>query len=118
MDFTNVNALQARAYMAKSGIQEEHLAKIVVRSRKNGARNPFARENQEVTEAGVMKSPMLADPVRELHHYPVTDWAVAFLLSNEQRARNSRTSPSGSPASATAWTPISWGIRTWPPISP
>jgi acetyl-CoA C-acetyltransferase len=87
MDFTNVNALQARAYQAKSGIREEHLAKIVVRSRKNGARNPFARENRMVTETEVMKSPMLADPLRELHHYPVTDWAVAFLLSNEERAK-------------------------------
>jgi acetyl-CoA C-acetyltransferase len=93
MDFTNVNALQARAYMAKSGIQEEHLARIVVRSRKNGARNPYARENRMVTETEVMKSPMLADPVRELHHYPVTDWAVAFLLSNEERAREFTDKP-------------------------
>jgi acetyl-CoA C-acetyltransferase len=35
----------------------------------------------------VMKSPFLSDPVRELHHYPVTDWAVAILLSSEGRAR-------------------------------
>lgn len=93
MDFTNVNALQARAYMAKSGIQEEHLARIVVRSRKNGALNPYARENPMVTGTEVMKSPMLADPVRELHHYPVTDWAVAFLLSNEERAQEFTDKP-------------------------
>ncbi len=86
MDFTNVNAFQARAYMAKSGIKEEHLARIVVRSRKNGARNPHARENKMVSEEEVMKSPLLADPIRELHHYPITDWAVALLLSNEERA--------------------------------
>ena len=86
MDFTNVNAFQARAYMAKSGIKEEHLARIVVRSRKNGARNPHARENKMVSEEEVMKSPLLADPIRELHHYPITDWTVALLLSNEERA--------------------------------
>ena len=93
MDFTNVNAFQARAYMAKSGIKEEHLARIVVRSRKNGARNPHARENKMVSEEEVMKSPLLADPIRELHHYPITDWTVALLLSNEERAREFTDNP-------------------------
>jgi acetyl-CoA C-acetyltransferase len=93
MDFTNVNALQARAYMAGSGIQEEHLARIVVRSRKNGARNPHARENKMVTEAEVMQSPLLADPIRELHHYPVTDWAAAVLLCQETRAKEFTDKP-------------------------
>ena len=93
MDFTNVNALQARAYMANSGIGEEHLARIVVRSRKNAARNPHARKNPMVTEEDVMKSPFLSDPIRELHHYPVTDWAVAMLLSREERAREFTDKP-------------------------
>jgi acetyl-CoA C-acetyltransferase len=93
MDFTNVNALQARVYMARSWIQEEHLARIVVRSRKKGARNPYARENRMVTEAEVMQSPLLADPIRELHHYPVTDWAAAVLLCNEARAKEFTDKP-------------------------
>ena len=93
MDFTNVNGFQARAYMNRSGIRDEHLARIVVRSRKNGARNPFARENKMVTEEEVMKSPFLADPIRELHHYPVTDWAVALLLCCEERAREFTDKP-------------------------
>jgi acetyl-CoA C-acetyltransferase len=28
---------------------------------------------------------MLADPIRELHYYPVTDWAVVMLLCSEER---------------------------------
>jgi len=93
LDFTNVNALQARAYMLKSGITEEHLAKIVVRSRINAAKNPYARENGMVTEKEAMNSPFLADPIRELHHYPVTDWAVAMLLSSEERAKEFTDKP-------------------------
>jgi acetyl-CoA C-acetyltransferase len=85
LDFVNTNALQAREYMAKSGVTEEQLARIVVRARKNGAKNPYARENRLIAEAEVMKSPMLADPIRELHYYPVTDWAVAMLLCSEER---------------------------------
>lgn len=87
LDFLNVNALQARAYMAKSGVTDAHLADIVVRSRKNAARNPFARPNPMVTREEVMASPFLADPIRELHAWPVTDWAVGMLLCCEERAR-------------------------------
>jgi acetyl-CoA C-acetyltransferase len=86
LDFVNASAFQAREYMAQSGVAEEHLARIVVRSRENAAKNPFARQNRMVTEAEVMKSTMLADPIRELHYYPVTDWAVGMLLCSEERA--------------------------------
>ena len=85
MDFLNMNAFQARAYMDRSGVTDEHLAEIVVRSRRNAAKNPFARENGKVNKADVLDSPLLADPIRELHAYPVTDWAVGMLLCCEER---------------------------------
>jgi len=87
MDFLNVNAFQARAYMDKAGVTDEHLAEVVVRSRKNAAKNPYARENKEATKEDVLNSPFLSDPIRELHAYPVTDWAVGMLLCCEERAR-------------------------------
>jgi acetyl-CoA C-acetyltransferase len=93
LDFLNASALQARAYVTQSGLTEEHLARIVVRSRKNAVRNPYARENKVVTEKEVMNSPMLADPIRELHYYPVTDWAVAMLLCCEERAKEFTDKP-------------------------
>jgi acetyl-CoA C-acetyltransferase len=93
MDFQNVDALQARAYMEKSKITEEHLANIVVRSRKNAKKNPFARENKPVDEKEVMNSPMLSDPIRELHYYPVTDWAYGMLLCCEERVKEFTDKP-------------------------
>jgi len=87
MDFQNVDALQARAYMEKSGVTDEHLAKIVVRARKNAKKNPYARENKMVDEKEVMNSPLYADPLRELHVYPVTDWAYGMLLCCEERVK-------------------------------
>ena len=87
MDFHNVDALQARSYMEKSKVTDEHLAKSVVRARKNGQRNPYGRENGIVDEQEVLNSPMYADPLRELHVYPVTDWAYGMLLCCEERAR-------------------------------
>ncbi|MBN2158386.1 MAG: thiolase family protein [Spirochaetes bacterium] len=93
MDFQNVDALQAREYMEKSGVTEEHLAKIVVRSRKNAKKNPYARENRQVDEKEVMNSPMYADPLRELHVYPVTDWAYGILLCCEERVKEFTKKP-------------------------
>lgn len=93
LDFLNASAFQAREYMGKSSISEEHLARIVVRSRKNAAMNPYARENKRVTEAEVMNSALLSDPIRELHCYPVTDWAVAMLLCCEERAKEFTDKP-------------------------
>lgn len=85
MDYENTAALQARAYMKKAGITEEQLAKVVVNARANAAKNPFANARELVTIEQVMNSPMLCDPIRELHAYPVSDGAVAFLLVSEDR---------------------------------
>jgi len=93
LDFLNVNALQARAYMAASGVTEAHLARVVARARAHAARNPFARENPRVTEEEVAASPLLADPLRELHVYPVTDWAFGMLLCCQERAHEFTDNP-------------------------
>lgn len=93
LDYQIVNALQARAYMEKSKVDDSHLAKVVVRSRKNAKKNPFARENAMVDEKAVMESPMLSDPIRTLHYYPVTDWAFGMLLCCEERAKEFSKNP-------------------------
>lgn len=93
LDFLNADAMQARAYMQKSGVTDEHMAKIVARSRKNAKKNPYARENKLVDEKEVMNSPMLSDPLREMHYYPVTDWAFGMLLCCEERVKEFAKNP-------------------------
>ncbi len=93
LDFLSAAGFQARAYMNRSNVTDAHLAKVVARARSNAARNPFARKNDVVTEAEVMGSPLLCDPIRELHQYPVTDWAVAMLLCCEERAHEFTDTP-------------------------
>ncbi|MBP7735129.1 MAG: thiolase family protein [Spirochaetes bacterium] len=93
MDFLNVDAMQARAYMEKSGVTDEMLAKIVVRSRKNAKKDPYARPNNLANVQDVINSPMLADPIREMHYYPVTDWAFGMLLCCEERAKEFTKKP-------------------------
>ena len=77
----------------KNRVTDNHLAKIVVRSRKNAKMNPYARENKLVDEKEVLNSPMYLDPLRELYVYPVTDWAYAMILCCEERAREFTKKP-------------------------
>ncbi|HDP80921.1 MAG TPA: thiolase family protein [Spirochaetes bacterium] len=93
MDFLNGSAFQARSYMERSGVTDKHLAKVVVRSRKNAKRNPYAQHLPLVKEADVMKSKMMADPIREMHCCPVSDWAVGMLLCSEERAKEFTKKP-------------------------
>jgi len=93
LDYLCAAGLQARAYMAKSKITEEHLAKVVVRARQWAARNPYANETNQLMLGDVMYSPMLCDPIRTLHSYPVSDGAVGLLLASEERAKEFTDNP-------------------------
>ena len=87
LDALSMAALQARAYMGRSGVDDGHLARVVARSRACAAGNPSANARTPLSEADVLASPLLCDPVRELHVHPVSDGAVALLLASEERAR-------------------------------
>lgn len=87
LDFLNAAGLQARQYMKKSNVTDEQLAKVVVRARTLAKNNPYTPSVDLVTEDDVLGSPMLCDPIRELHAYPVSDGAVALIVASEERAR-------------------------------
>ncbi len=93
LDYLNLAAMQARAYMDVSGITDKHLAKVVELSRKNAAENPLAIAREPVSAEEVMKSPMICDPIRDLHVYPVSDGAIAMLIANEDRCREFTDKP-------------------------
>jgi len=86
LDYLAAAALQAQAYMARSGVTEAQLADVVVRARQWAAKDPVAQHHEPVTREDVLASPMLADPVREAFAYPVSDGAVAMILASEERA--------------------------------
>jgi len=86
LDYLTAAAFQAQAYLAHSGIIEEQLADLVVRSRHWAAKNPVAQETRPITRQEVLASPMIADPLREAFIYPVSDGAIALLLAAEDRA--------------------------------
>ena len=83
-------AMRARRYMHEYGVTEAQLAKIAVKSKKYGARNPYAHFQEEVTLEQVMQSRVVADPLRMLHCCPRSDGAAAVVLcASELAARHS-----------------------------
>ncbi len=81
-------ALQAKAYMEKYKITEDHLNKIAARLLRNAAKNPFAlRGKEDATPEYIASSEYLYEPLRELHCYPFTDGACAVVLASDKRAK-------------------------------
>ena len=86
-------AMQARRYMYKYGITEEQCARVSVKNLGNGKRNPFTHRAMDLTVGQVMSSRMLANPIKELDAYPLTDGACAMILAAEDRAKKWTRSP-------------------------
>ncbi len=93
LDYLSASALQARAYMHRTGATEEQCAAAVVRDRKNAGRNPHASRRIPVYIEDVMSSPYVCDPLKELDIYPVSDGAIAAIVTTEDRARELTDKP-------------------------
>ncbi|MFQ6013297.1 MAG: thiolase family protein [Thermoplasmata archaeon] len=73
--------LMARAYLDRYAAPREALASVAVKNHHNGARNPNAQFQKEVSLEQVLDSPLIADPLRLLDFCPITDGAAALVLS-------------------------------------
>ncbi len=85
--FPGLYAMMANAHMDRYGTTREQLADVAVKNHKNGAKNPHAQYPFEVTREQVMKSVMIADPLRLFDCSPITDGAAAVLLAPLDEAR-------------------------------
>jgi len=87
-------ALQARMYMNRYGVSEEHLAMAAVKNIANAAENPCAhRKMPDVSVEEVMSSKVFYDPIRELMMSPISDGACALILASEERAKEITDKP-------------------------
>ncbi len=87
--------LMARAYLERYSVPREALAHVAVKNHYNGARNPKAQFQREVTLEKVLESPMIADPLRLYDYCPITDGAAAVLLCPLERANSFTAEPVG-----------------------
>jgi len=93
LDYLSAAGLQARAYMGRTGTSEEQCAHAVVRDRMNASINPKAQRRQPVTVGEVMNSRYVMDPLKELDVYPVSDGAIAMIVTTEERAKKLTDKP-------------------------
>jgi acetyl-CoA acetyltransferase len=84
-------ALYARRRMALYGATEADFARVKVKNSRHGVHNPNARYRQPVSEAQVLASPMVADPLRLLEICATSDGAAALVLSSLDYARQRQT---------------------------
>ncbi len=90
-------AMLATRYFSKYGLKYEDgkriLAKISVKSHKNGALNPRAHLRKEITEEDVLKAPIISDPLGLFDCCGVSDGAAAAIVVRADKAKEFRKDP-------------------------
>ncbi|HII75468.1 MAG TPA: thiolase domain-containing protein [Methanolinea sp.] len=100
--FPGLYAMIAHEYMSRYPLTREQLAQVAVKNHYNGARNPIAQFQQEITLDTVLKSTLVADPLRLFDCSPITDGAAAVVLAPLDMARKFCDTPVKVLASAQA----------------
>jgi acetyl-CoA C-acetyltransferase len=96
-------AVMASTYINESGVTAEQAAKVVVKARRNGANNPYAHlQMPDLTVEEVMKSDVIAFPIRRMDMCPQSDGACAVVLASEAKAKKLAARPAWIKAVATA----------------
>lgn len=86
-DAVSLAALQARAWLEKTGRSERDLAEVAVRSRRDAKANPFATLSGDFEVDKLLAEPYLASPLRRHDCAPISDGAAAVVLAAGDRAR-------------------------------
>jgi acetyl-CoA acetyltransferase len=90
---TQFFALKIQRYMAEHGISESTLAQVAAKAFENGSRNPNAWRRQPLSEADVLASKMVNDPLRQYMFCSPGEGAVALVLARGERVRELSTKP-------------------------
>jgi acetyl-CoA acetyltransferase len=92
-DSISLAALQARAYLEKTGRTERDLAEVAARNRSNAKANPAAQVSGDFDPAELLSEPYLVSPLRKHDCPPISDGASAVVLAAGDRARELRGRP-------------------------
>lgn len=87
--FPGLFASIARYYMSKFQADETDLASVAVKNHENGVLNPKAHMRKKITIDDVLKSPVVASPLKLYDCCPFSDGASAVILCSEEFAKNS-----------------------------
>lgn len=80
-------ALWTTAYMARYGFKQEDFARVAVRARRNALRNPHAHLKGRITVDDVMRSSMIAYPLKLFDICPRSSGSAAMVIGNMEMAK-------------------------------
>ncbi|MBM4168222.1 MAG: thiolase domain-containing protein [Ignavibacteria bacterium] len=89
--FPGLYAMIARAHMHQFGTTRQQLAEVAVKNHRNGMKNPNAQFRSEITNEQVVKSTMVADPLRLLDCSPVSDGGAGVILASADVAKKMKS---------------------------
>jgi len=75
----------ASAHRHKYGTKESELGAVAVKNHANGARNPHAHFQKEISIETYLKSPVIASPLRLYDCCPFSDGAAAIVVAAKER---------------------------------
>jgi len=85
--FPGLFASMARAYLDEFQATEEDFAYVAVKNHENGILNPKAHLQKRITVDDVMKSPVVASPLKLYDCCPFSDGASSVILCSEAFAK-------------------------------
>jgi acetyl-CoA C-acetyltransferase len=87
IDAISSAALQMRQYMSEYRVTEEQCAKVSVKNHRNARNNPYAHLPLDTSVEDVLRSRVLADPIKLLDASPLSDGACAIVMADESTAK-------------------------------
>ncbi|HAG09430.1 MAG TPA: propanoyl-CoA acyltransferase [Desulfotomaculum sp.] len=91
LTFPGVFAMLAHLYADKYNVPlpklKERMAMVAVKNHKNGAKNPLAQFQKEITVETVLKGFVVADPLQLFDCCPFSDGAAAVIVTTDEIAK-------------------------------
>jgi acetyl-CoA C-acetyltransferase len=107
-------AMYANAHMAKYGTTEEDMARVTVKNRKYGSKNPQAMFQKPVTIEDVLNSRPVSKPLKMFDCCANADGAACLIVTSGERARKITDKPVWVAGIGLASSPMSLAGRQGP----
>ncbi len=91
--FPGEYAMMAVEHMHRFGTTEEQLARVAVKNHRNAMENPFAHFHRVPTIEEILKSKVVAYPLKLWDCSPISDGAAALILASEDTAKKIGDTP-------------------------
>ncbi len=110
---SDMAALQARAFMHRTGATERDLAEVAARAQRNGMSIDYAvrADANANADALLSGSPLVSDPLRESDIFPVSDGATVIVIAADDVARKHCARPAWIRGFDHRIDPMGFGVR-------